>query len=91
MSTSTLLNKERDFLELNQELEDKVKSLMIEVDTIISRQKDVMRPKYSSHSFKRNKKKRITQSTTESDEEYCSSTTTSPMDKSVKIISLNLH
>ncbi|XP_014235575.1 testis-expressed protein 9 [Trichogramma pretiosum] len=38
-----LAGKQRDFLELNRELEDKVKSLVQEVDGIINRQEDVIR------------------------------------------------
>lgn len=71
MSSQSLLNKERDFLELNKELEDKVKSLMVEVDTIISRQENVMRSPRRSRILSRKNKTtlREPQLVTESDEE----------------------
>jgi hypothetical protein len=60
MFSETLLNKERDFLELNKELEEKVKNLMVEVDSIISRQEDVIRsPKQSSYIFPKKNKTKI--------------------------------
>ncbi|XP_001606821.1 testis-expressed protein 9 isoform X1 [Nasonia vitripennis] len=75
MSNHSLLNKERDFLELNKELEDKVKSLMVEVDTIISKQEDVIRsPRRPSYMRSRRYKSKLKESlpTTESDEEQLS-------------------
>lgn len=46
------LEKERDFLQLNKELGEKVKSLILDVDSIISNQEDVMRiPKITSSQW----------------------------------------
>lgn len=43
MYSQALLNRERNFLELNKELEEKVQGLMIEVDSIINKQINVMK------------------------------------------------
>ena len=59
MSNSSLIKKERDFLEINKQLEDKVKSLMVEVDTIINKQEDVIRCKRRSSDVHRLKKAKL--------------------------------
>ncbi|XP_011506551.1 PREDICTED: testis-expressed sequence 9 protein [Ceratosolen solmsi marchali] len=72
MFSESLLNKERNFLELNKELEEKVKNLMVEVDSIITRQEDVIRiPKQSSQILQKKNKIKIkeTESIMKIDEE----------------------
>lgn len=65
MYSQALLSRERNFLELNKELEEKVQGLMIEVDSIINKQMDVIKSPRRMRKKSREKPKEQRNSTNE--------------------------
>ena len=87
MTNINLVNKERDFFDLNKELELKVKSLVCDLDLIINKQENVMRSpkKYCNAISTRSKvTKSDSQSRIEPFDEFYSDSESLSFEKSIK-------